>query len=136
MTLTLTTPFRRWLQTTKIIFGLAVFNLAVLCTLDQRLGDIGTLADPWYHPWNYLNEPTLLVFTASLLLIDRICSYLLAIGISGYIALPFVTNDNAWLMDPHFVGSYESQILLALTILGLGLYCLSRSILRVAGDSL
>jgi hypothetical protein len=108
------------------------------------MGGIGALVDPWYHPWSYFNEPSRLLLAASLLLVDRIWSYLGAIVISGYIVIRFVyffaVCKGTWLWtfqskyDPHFIGSYESQILMGLIVLSVGLYHLSRIVLRRRGE--
>ena len=127
-----------WLQLRSIAFGLAVFNFVLVWTLDVQMRGIAALIDPWYHPWSYFNEPTRLLLASSLLLLDRIWSYLTAIGISGYIIARFVylfaVWDGTWFQEwaylrkyePYFVGSYESQVLLALIVLAGGLYYLAR----------
>jgi len=131
----------RWLQLKSITFGLGVFNFALVWTLDARMDGIAALVDPWYHPWTYFNEPTRLLLASSLLLVDRIWSYLAAIGISGYIVVRFVYLFAVWegtwfqeweylrTYEPYFVGSYESQVLLALMVLLIGLHDLARTLL-------
>ena len=125
-----------------MIFGVAVFNFAFLRTLEVRMGHIAALVDPWYRPWSYLNEPTCLLLTTSLLLVNRIWSYLIAIGISAYIVARYVYCfafwDGTWLWewahlrkyDLHVAAAYESQILLAAICLGAGLYYLSSAVFK------
>jgi len=134
------TSLSRCFQFRVITFGLAVFNFILVWTLDERMRGIAALVDPWYHPWGYFNEPTRLLLAASLLVVNRVWSYLGAIGISGYIVIRFVylyaTWKGTWLWsfqtkyDPHFIGTYESQILLGFIVLCVGLYDLSRVVLR------
>src|SRR5215831_13200865 len=133
----------KWLAEFKsITFGLAVFNFALVWTLDAQMRGIAPLVDPWYHPWSYFNEPSRLLLACSLLLLDRIWSYLAAITVSGYIFVRFVYLFAVWngtwfqewtylrKFEPYFAGSYESQGLLALIVLAVGLYCLARVALR------
>ena len=138
---------RNWLQLKGFTFGLAVFNFVLLWNLDVRMRGIGTLVDPWYHPWSYFNEPTQLLLASTLLLTGRIWSYLAAIGISGYIVIRFVyllaVWDGSWFQERsylgqyfgrYFFGSFESQVLFALIVLVVGLYYLARVVLRRRRD--
>jgi hypothetical protein len=139
MTHSLKTSLSHWFQLRFITFGLAVFNFVLVWTLDAQMRGIAAMVDPWYHPWSYFNEPTRLLLAASLLLVDRIWGYLGAIGISGYLFIRFVYLFAVWKgqwvwtfqsrYDPHFIGTYESQILLGFIVLCVGLHGLSRVVL-------
>lgn len=123
-----------WLQVRAVIFGLAVSNFALVWTLDQRMGGIAALVDPWYHPWSYFNEPSRLLVAASLLVMGRAWSNLAAVTLSAYMVMRFIYLFAMWnrswqwsflsKYDPHFVSSYESQYLLALVILCVGVFYL------------
>ena len=132
-----------WLQVRAVTFGLAVFNFALVWTLDQRMGGIAALVDPWYHPWSYFNEPSRLLIAASLLAMRRTWSDLAAVGLSAYMVIRFIylfailNGDWQWSFlskyEPRFVGSYESQYLLASIILCVGVFHLMARILRELG---
>ena len=125
---------RRWLQVRAVIFGLAVSNFALVWTIDQRMGGIAALVDPWYHPWSYFNEPSRLLVAASLLAMGRTWSDLAAVSLSADMVIRFVYLFAMWngswqwsflsKYEPFFVGSYESQYLLALVILCVGVFYL------------
>ena len=129
-----------WLKVRAVTFGLAVFNFALVWTLDQQMGGIAALVDPWYHAWSYFNEPTRLLIAASLLVAGRTWSDLGAVSLSGYMVIRFIylfaiwDGDWQWSFlssyDPHFVGTYESQYLLAAVILCVGGFYLITRILR------
>ena len=129
-----------WLQVRAVIFGLAVFNFALVWTMDQRMGGLIPFVSPWYHPWSYFNEPSHLLLAASLLAIGRAWSELVAVGLSGYMVLRFIYLFATWPYDwqwsflgkygGDFIGSYESQYLLALVILSVGVFYLIAGILR------
>jgi hypothetical protein len=128
-----------WLQVRAVIFGLAVSNFALVWTLDQRMGGIAALVDPWYHPWSYFNEPSRLLVAASLLAMGRVWSDLAAVSLSGYMVIHFIYLFAMWngswqwsflsKYESYFVGSYESQFLLALVILCIGVFYLMAGIL-------
>jgi len=130
----------RWLQVRAVIFGLAVSNFALVWTLDQRMGGIAALVDPWYHPWSYLNEPSRLLVAASLLAMGRAWSDLAAVGLSAYMVIRFIylfaMSSGSWqwsLMsryEPSLIGSHESQYLLASVILCVGVFYLIAGIMR------
>jgi hypothetical protein len=135
------TPGRyRWLPVRAVIFGLAVSNFALVWTLDQRMGGIAALVYPWYHPWSYFNEPSRLLVAASLLTIGRAWGDLAAVSLSAYMVIRFIYLFAMWndswhwsflsKYEPYFVGSYESQYLLALVILCAGVFYLMAEILR------
>jgi len=123
-------------QIRAVVFGLAVFNFALVWMLDESMRGIAALVDPWYHPWSYFNEPSRLLLAASFLLIGRAWSYLATIGLAGYIVVRFgylfAIWDGTWLQwwtflrkyEPYFVGSYESQVVLGLILLCLGIFYL------------
>jgi hypothetical protein len=138
----LKTTLHDWFQVKVIVFGLALFNFELIWTLVQSMGNIAALVDPWFRPWSYWNEPSRLLLAAFLLLVGRSWSYLAAIGLTGYMVLRFAYLfaiwDGPWVLEwtylgthqLYFVGSYESQILLATIILSVGLYYLGRDYLR------
>ena len=132
---------RDYLQIRSMVFGVAVFNFALVWTLDKQMGGIGALVDPWYHPWSYLNEPSRLLVAALFLLPGRAWGYLASVGITGYLiirfAYLFATWNGPWLQEwvflrkyePYLVGSYESQFLIGLIVLCSAIFCLTRNIL-------
>src|SRR5258705_8024715 len=136
------TELCHWFQIKAMVSGFAVFNFALVWMLDQSMRGIAALVDPWYHPWTYFNEPTRLLVAASLLLIGRDWSYLAAIGLCGYMVVRFgylfAIWDGTWLeewaflrkCDPYFVDSYESQIVIGFIILLVGMFYLTRKVLR------
>lgn len=121
-----------------MIFGLALFNFAVVWTHDQQMGGIAALVDPWYHPWSYFNEPSRLLVAALLLAVGRAWSDRAALSLSGYMVIRFIylfanlSGDWHWSFTGNygapFVGSWESQYLLALVILCASVFYLMTSL--------
>src|SRR5580765_2686039 len=58
------------MQPNWILFGIAVFNYVLFWSLAHRMAG-ACVACPWFYPWNNLNEPTLLLVDASLVLFER-----------------------------------------------------------------
>ena len=135
------TTLRHCLQTKAVVFGFAVFNFVLVWTLDQSMGGIGALVDPWYHRWTYFNEPSRLLVAALFLLPGRVWGYLASVGITGYMVIRFVyliaiwngSSLQEWVFlrkyEPYLVGSYESQYLFGLILLCLGIFYLTQNIL-------
>ena len=104
------------------------------------MGGIAALIDPWYHPWSYLNEPSRLLVAASFLAMGKTWSELTAVSLSAYMVIRFIYLFAIWSSgwqwsflskyEPYFVGSYESQYLLAVVILCAGVFCLTARIWR------
>jgi hypothetical protein len=134
----LKTLFTYLLDTRSIILGFAVFNFTLIWVWDAGI-TFACVACPWYHPWSYLNEPTILLFAALFLRINRWWANILAIVPAGYVigyaAYLLSIVDNAleglladWkiirMFYPYIVGSWDSQYLLALIILCCSAYSL------------
>ena len=130
---------RNWLRPELIVFGFSIFNFALIWRLDRAI-TFACVVCPWYHPWSYTNEPSLLLVAAALLLFRRVWSYLGAIGLIGYMAFHFVyiftiwegTWMEEWAMlrkyEPYFVGSWESQYVFGFIILALSIFHFSRAV--------
>lgn len=73
-----------------IIFGLAIAN-GVYIWFHQSFQKESTVSFcyscPWYETWSYTNAPSLLILAASLLLFSRWWSYLVAVALSGGLAV-------------------------------------------------
>jgi hypothetical protein len=119
------------LDTKSIILGFAVFNFNLIWVWDAGI-TCACVACPWYHTWSYLNEPTILLFAALLLRINRWWSNAVAIVLAGYVigyaAYVFSIVDDVlgglraeWkairMFYPYIIGSWDSQYLFALIIL-------------------
>ena len=129
----------------SLILAFALFNFILIWTeaWDLAYGGIACVACPWYDPWSWLNEPTLLLFSAFCLRLNRMWGYAIAIILSGYLVGYFILLifrfgmaplRADWLvirMDyPYIVGSWDSQYFFALIILCCSMFYLARAILR------
>lgn len=89
------------------------------------------VACPWYHPWNYLNEPTLLLTATLFLSANRWWGNTLALLVSGYLLGyfahmllmlddPVTALRYEWELigrySPYLIGSWDSQYLFALVV--------------------
>ena len=106
--------------------------------------DAGGVVCPWYHPWTYLNEPSILLVAALFLRVNRWWGNTTALVLASYLIgyfiylLTLVDDPTAALrgdwrvirMDyPYIVGSWDSQYLFALLILCCSIFYLTRSLL-------
>src|SRR5436309_3083284 len=55
----------------SIILAFAVFNFILIWMWDRNIGGIGCVVCPWFHPWTYSNEPTVLLVAAVFLRVNR-----------------------------------------------------------------
>ena len=126
----------KWLDPKSIIFGVATFNFAVLW-LEAHTMIGACVVCPWYYPWSYANEPTLLLVAASFLCIRRKWSYTLALGISGYlighlISLYVVYDlrplEMPWASGESIIYEQQTQYLLAIVMLVLTGFYLVRAL--------
>jgi hypothetical protein len=132
------------LDARSIILGFAVFNFSLIWVWDGQI-TFACVACPWFHPWSYSNEPTILLVAALFLRINRWWGYTIAVALSGYIigyaVYLFSIVDDAvaglradWkiirMFYPYIVGSWDSQYLFALVILCCSTSYLARDILR------
>ncbi len=128
----------------SIILVFAVFNFILVWTWDRQI-TFACVVCPWYHPWSYLNEPTILLVAAVFLRANRwwgnTTAFILACYLIGsFIYLlsriedPMAGLRGDWRiirMDyPYIVGSWDSQYLFALIILCCSIFYFARTILR------
>jgi hypothetical protein len=67
-----------------MLFGVALFNFVTLWYAAHH-GPQACLVCPWYRPWSYLNEPTLILVATLALLFSRKWTDAIAVGLSGYL---------------------------------------------------
>lgn len=127
----------------SLILGFAVFNF-ILIWLKANNASGGGVVSPWYFPWSYFNEPTLLLAAAVFLRINRIWSSCVSCVLTGYLLGYFVwlfaiygegvrvALHYEWLsIKGHpFIGSWDSQYLFAFIVLCYSIFFLARAILR------
>ena len=128
--------FVKCLDPKSILLGVAVFNFAVLWLEAHTI--IGAcIVCPWYYPWSYSNEPTLLLVAASFLGIRRKWSYTLALGLSGYlighlISLHVVYDlrplEMPWASGESIIYEQQTQYFLAFVTLVLASFYLFRAV--------
>src|SRR5258707_5405578 len=126
----------------SLIFAFALFNFLLIWTKAREGGGIACLVCPWYYPWRWVNEPTLLLLGSLLLRLNRALGCVVALILSGYLVGYFVrlyiishaTLLQEWKylrkFDPYIVGSWDSQYLFALVILCCSIFYLAGAILR------
>ena len=128
----------------SIILAFALFNFILVWTWDRKI-TFACVVCPWYHPWTYLNEPSILLVAALLLRVNRWWGNTTALVLAGYLMGSFLyllsrmEDPPAGLRGdwrlirmhyPYIVGSWDSQYLFALIILCCSIFYLTRSILR------
>jgi hypothetical protein len=128
----------------SIILAFALFNFILVQTWDREI-TLACVACPWYHPWSYLNEPSILLVAALLLRVSRWWGNTAAFVLTGYLIGSFIyllsrIEDPVaglrgdWRLIrseyPYIVGSWDSQYLFALIILACSVSYLARAILR------
>lgn len=124
----------------SILLACAIFNFIITWMMDAEI-HFACVACPWFHPWSYLNEPTILVVSALFLSTNRWWSNTIALFLSGYLIGHFIhilliIDDPVmalrydWKvirMDyPCLVGSWDCQYLFALIV-----FCYSAVSLRL-----
>jgi hypothetical protein len=129
----------------SVILAFALFNFILVWTWDRLIGGVACVVCPWYHPWSYLNEPTILLVAALLLRVNRWWGHTLDLVLAGYLIGSFIyllsrIDDPVaglrgdWRLIrtqyPYIVGSWDSQYLLAAIILCCSTFYLTRSIRR------
>ena len=74
-----------WFEPKLVVFGMTVANFVLLWYTALRMGGVACLVCPWFYHWSYFNEPTLLLIAAVSILFSRFWSYLIGLGLSGYL---------------------------------------------------
>ncbi len=127
----------------SLILALAAFNLVHVWLLAGN-DSSGAMVPPWYFPWGYFNEPTLLLGAAVFLRINRIWANCLSCVLSGYLLGYFVwlfatyrggirmALHYEWLSlkEQPFIDSWDGQYLFALVILCSSIFYVARATLR------
>jgi hypothetical protein len=115
----------------SIILAFAVFNFILVWRWDAQI-TFACVVCPWYHPWSYLNEPTILLVAALFLRFNQWWGNTTAFVLAGYLIGSFIYL--LWRIEdpvaglrgdwrlirmhyPYIVGSWDSQYLFALIIL-------------------
>ena len=114
----------------SILVGFAIFNFTTVWIMDAEI-HFTCAACPWYHPWSYLNEPTILLAACLFLRVNRwwgnTVALLLTLYLIGYFVhlfLLFADPVSVFILSlkrlpmfyPYIVTSWESQYLLALIL--------------------
>ena len=115
-----------WLQPNLVVFGMTVANFVLLWCTALRMGGIACVVCPWFYPWTYFNEPTLLLTAGVSILLSRFWSYLIGLGLSGYLlgdlVYRFVVYDLSFVDLARFspyeeiVYAWQIQYLLAFVV--------------------
>ena len=123
-----TVPLRRWLNLRFIVFAVAEFNF-VLIWLAAHTMPGACVACPWFYPWTYFNEPTLLLIAAVALCAGRRFSSGIALALSGYLIADLIYR--MWIYDvtldeiarqlfssyQEIVYAWQSQCLVSIAVL-------------------
>lgn len=111
----------------SILLALAIFNFTITWEVDAEM-HFRFAAYPSYHPWSYLNEPTILIVSSLFLNANRWWANTVALLVSGYLIGSFVhillMFDNPVIYDwklirmycPYLVDSWDRQYLFALVV--------------------
>jgi hypothetical protein len=75
----------RWFEPKLVIFGMTVANFVLLWYTALRMGGVACVVCPWFYPWTYFNAPTLLLIAGVSILFSRFWSFLIGLGLSGYL---------------------------------------------------
>jgi hypothetical protein len=115
----------KYVNPKSIIFGLAVFNFVLFWYTANTMPG-ACVACPWFYPWSYFNEPSLLLFGAVFLMFSRKLCYVVALSVSGYLIGDLIYRVWTYplnLADLFFFSPYDEivyawqiQYLLALTL--------------------
>ena len=123
----------------SMIFAFAVFNIILIWKEAWWLAHSGIacVACPWYDPWSWFNEPSLLLVAAFFLRLNKLWSWVIALILSGYLLGYFIflllrfggimAGLRAdWrairMFYPYFIGSWDSQCLLRLSFYAVPAY--------------
>ena len=131
------------LDVRSTILAFAVFNFILIWRWDADI-TFACFMCAWYHPWSYLNEPSILLVAALFLRANRWWGNLVAFILNSYLIGYFaylLSHTNAvaalradWriirMLYPYIVGSWDSQYLFALIVLCCSTFYLTRDILR------
>jgi hypothetical protein len=127
----------------SILLSFAIFNFIITWMMDAEI-HFTCAACPWFHPWSYLNEPTILLGASLFLSANRWWGNTVALLVSGYLLGYFVhillMSDDPVMalgydwkvirMDyPYLVGSWDSQYLFALIVFCYSALSLKRNFL-------
>jgi len=127
----------------SIILAFALFNFIFiwLKARDIAASGIACVVCPWYYPWDYFNEPSLLVIATIFLRFNRMLAYLVALLLSGYVVgyavrlflASSVTLLQEWRFlrkyEPYSLGSWDSQIIFGAIVFLCSFFYLTRAIL-------
>ena len=128
----------------SLILYFALFNLILVWRWDASI-TFACVVCPWFHPWSYWNEPTILLVAALFLRLNRWWGNATAFALTGYLIGSFVyllsrIDDPVaglrgdWRLIrtdyPYIVGSWDSQYVFAVIIFCCSIFFLTRSILR------
>jgi hypothetical protein len=126
----------------SLVLAFSLFNFVHIWHL-ARNGGHGVVP-PWYFPWRYFNEPTLLLAAAVFLRINRIWASCVSGVLSGYLVGYFVWlfaiyPQSIWvalhyewlsLKQGPFMDSWDGQYLFAFIILCCSMFYLARATRR------
>ena len=127
----------------SILLSFAIFNFIITWMMDAEI-DFTCAACSWFHPWSYLNEPTILLAASLFLSANRWWGNTVAFLVSGYVIgyvihiflmidEPLTALGYDWKvirMDhPYLVGSWDSQYLFALIVFCYSALSLKRNFL-------
>ena len=133
-----------WLVDVRsLILYFALFNFILIWRWDASI-TFACVVCPWFHPWSYSNEPTLLLFAAVSARMNRWWGSVVALVLTGYLVgyfLSLLSRIDAWqgLRNdwkliradyPFIVGSWDSQYAFALVIFCCSGFFITRDILR------
>ena len=136
----------------SILLAFGIFNFTITWMMDAEIY-FTCAACPWYHPWSYLNEPTILLVSSLFLRARRWQGNTIALLLSGYLISYFIhilliIDDPVtalryeWKITrmyyPYLVGSWVSQYLFTLIVfcysaLSLKKQFLSRKVMAPGG---
>lgn len=140
-----TLKLRRWLNPRSIVFGVAEFNFVLIWLITHR-SSAACVACPWFYPWTYFNEPTLLLIAAVALCVGRRFSYGIALALSGYLITDLVYRIWAYdlnlieiarqLFSPYqeIVYAWQSQYILAVVMLIVSVLYFAKGFSRLSND--
>jgi hypothetical protein len=130
----------------SIILAFALFNFILIWkkAWDLAHSGIACVVCPWYHPWSWFNEPSLLLAAALFLRLNKTKFSMVAVIFSGYLVGYFVhillriddvvaalrADWRIIRMDyPYIFGSWVSQYLFAFIILCCSIFFSTRGVI-------
>lgn len=126
------------LEPKSILLGLALFNFVHIWTRAESMSGIACVVCPWYHPWTFTNEPTLLLLATVLLRFGKSWACALACALSGYVVANYIylfSRVQITLLEhfqylqknaAEFLVLWDTQHLFAAVVLGFALFSLVR----------